>query len=221
MWPEISSAKQENKRELSLNGDKFTDQLSKNDGKLDPTLFGLQQLNFLQLSNSALSEIPNDVVKLENISSMLLFGNRLSSLPGETRDWDFVNQQFNSFFSASIAQLHKLKILDVSNNQLTEFIFDLSNASQLSTINLCGNEITTFQLKSPTLHILDLSNNKISQFPEIPSTVTDLKMSKNQLEEIPDDMHLPNLKNLDLSENSITGIPKSLSALKLKSKCIG
>lgn len=116
--------------------------------------------------------------------------------------------------------MHKLKILDVSNNQLTEFSFDLSNASQLSTINLCGNEIATFQLKSPTLHILDLSNNKISQFPEIPSTVTDLKMSKNQLGEIPDDMRLPNLKNLDLSENSITGIPKSLSALKLKSKCI-
>lgn len=42
-------------------------------------------------------------------------------------------------------------------------------------------------------------------------------MSKNQLKDVPDDMHLPNLKNLDLSENEITGIPKSLGALKLKS----
>lgn len=68
------------------------------------------------------------------------------------------------------------------------------------------------------MHILDLSQNKISQFPEIPSSVTDLKMSKNQLKDIPDDMQLPNLKSLDLSENQITAVPKSLGGLKLKSK---
>lgn len=84
MWPEISSAKQENKRELSLNGDKFTDQLAKNDGKLDSSLFELKQLNFLQLSHSPqLCEIPDVIHKLENLQSLLLFGNHLSSLPGE------------------------------------------------------------------------------------------------------------------------------------------
>lgn len=85
MWPEISSAKQENKRELSLNGDKFTDQLSKNSGKLDAALFALKQLNFLQLSHSAeFCEIPDEIQKLENLQSLLLFGNRLKSVPGES-----------------------------------------------------------------------------------------------------------------------------------------
>lgn len=112
-----------------------------------------------------------------------------------------------------------MKILDVSNNKLEEFSFDFSKLEQLSTINLSGNNLTNFNIKSSsTLHILDLSQNHISQFPEIPSSVTDLKMSKNQLKEIPDDMLLPNLKNLDLSENQIVAVPKSLGALKLKSK---
>lgn len=83
MWPEISSAKQENKRELSLNGDKFTEQLTKNDGKLDAAMFELKQLNFVQLSNSKLCEIPDSIQKLDNLQSLLLFGNQLKTLPGE------------------------------------------------------------------------------------------------------------------------------------------
>lgn len=84
MWPEISSVKLENKRELNLNGDKFTKQLEKNGDRLDSGIFELNQLNFLQLSNSArLCEIPNDVQNLENLQSLLLFGNNLKTLPSE------------------------------------------------------------------------------------------------------------------------------------------
>lgn len=87
----------------------------------------------------------------------------------------------------------------------------------LATINLSSNQIGSFIVKSSSLHVLDLSQNNISQFPEIPACVTDLKIAKNRLKEIPDDMKLPNIKNLDLSENEITGIPKTLGTLKLKS----
>ena len=229
MWPEISAVKQDNKRELSLNGDKFTKQLSENEGKLDNELFQLKQLNFLQLSHSAeFCAIPDDIQKLENLQSLLLFGNQLTALPRKLAS--FINSElsfnfliFTQFslvnFPGSIENLNKLKILDVSNNKLTEFNYDFSKMENLSSINLSGNEITSFVVKAPpSLHILDLSQNKLSQFPELPSSITDLKMSKNQLKDIPDDMQLPNLKNLDLSENQITGIPKSVGGLKLKSK---
>lgn len=84
MWPEILSAKQENKREINLNGDKLTSQLSKNDGKLDAALFELTQLNFLQLTHSGeFCELPEDIQKLVNLQSILMFGNKLSKLPGE------------------------------------------------------------------------------------------------------------------------------------------
>lgn len=88
----------------------------------------------------------------------------------------------------------------------------------LATVNLSGNRITSFSLKSSSVHVIDVSNNKISQFPEIPECVMDLKMSKNQLKDIPDELLLPNMKHLDLSDNQITGIPKTFGSLKLKSK---
>lgn len=84
MWDEIKSVKQENKRELNLNGDKFTKQLEKSGDKLDVAVFELSQLNFLQLSNSTrLCEIPDTIQRLENLQSLLLFGNSLKSLPGQ------------------------------------------------------------------------------------------------------------------------------------------
>lgn len=122
-------------------------------------------------------------------------------------------------FSASIEQLHKLKVLDVSSNQLTEFKFDFTKMDQLLSVNLCNNLLTTFSLKAPMLHVLNLAQNSISQFPEvIPPSVTDLNISKNKMSELPHDLQLPNLKNLDLSENLLSAVPKNLGRLKLKSK---
>jgi hypothetical protein len=84
MWPEILAVKSENKRELNLNAEKLTDLLTKNDGKIDVALFEQQQLNFLQLTNSSeFCEISDDIQKLENLQTMLVFGNRLSMLPSK------------------------------------------------------------------------------------------------------------------------------------------
>lgn len=84
MWPEILILKTEKKRELNLNGEKLTELLTKSDdGKLDVALFEQQQLNFLQLTHSELSEISDEIEKLENLQSLLVFGNRLSLLPSK------------------------------------------------------------------------------------------------------------------------------------------
>lgn len=98
MWPEISTTKQENKRELTLTGDSFTKQLTKSEGKLDTSLFDLKQLNFLQLSHSIqLCEIPDTIQKLENLQSLLLFGNGLKSLPGKLNEINISHQMMISF----------------------------------------------------------------------------------------------------------------------------
>ena len=84
MWPEISIVKSENRRELVLNGEKFTELLEKNGKKLDESLFELQLLNFLQLTNShEFQKISDEIHKLENLQSLLLFGNSLTLLPSK------------------------------------------------------------------------------------------------------------------------------------------
>lgn len=85
MWPEIIAVKSENKRELVLSGENFTKLLANNGDKLDVELFELKQLNLLSLSHSAkFCEMPDNVKRLENLQSLLLFGNQLKSVPGES-----------------------------------------------------------------------------------------------------------------------------------------
>lgn len=84
MWPEISAAKKDNKREFGLSGQDLTNQLEKSDGKLDSSLFELTQLNFLRLKDSPLlCEVPASIQMLENLQELMLPGNSLTSLPGE------------------------------------------------------------------------------------------------------------------------------------------
>lgn len=109
-----------------------------------------------------------------------------------------------------------MKILDISNNKLTEFHFDFTRLEHLATINLSNNEINSLTLKSNSVHVLDLSINKFTKFPEIPQCTMDLKLNKNEIDEIPHELDLPHLKNLDLSDNKVVEVPKELGSLKLK-----
>ena len=84
MWEIVKSAKSENKREISINGQQLTELLEANNGKLDINLFKLKQLNLLRLSNSpALDEINGNPNDLNQLQSVLLFGNKLSTFPGK------------------------------------------------------------------------------------------------------------------------------------------
>ena len=80
----MKSAKTENKREISINGQQLTDLLEENNGKIDVNLFKLNQLNLLRLSNSpVLSEINGKLNDLNQLQSLLLFGNKLNAFPGK------------------------------------------------------------------------------------------------------------------------------------------
>lgn len=83
MWPEINLIKQENKRELSLNHEQLTKLLKDSDDELDKGIFEQSQLNYLQLTNSGerLNAISDDLGKLINLQTLLLFGNKLAKIP--------------------------------------------------------------------------------------------------------------------------------------------
>lgn len=112
--------------------------------------------------------------------------------------------------------------MDVSDNLLTEINYDFTKATHLSTVNFSNNKIKSCVIKSTSIHILKLSMNLIEVFPALPNCIVDLNISKNLLTEIPDtiNIQLPNIKSLDLSENKIVAVPKSLSTLKLKGEKI-
>jgi len=87
MWDIVKSAKSENKREICINGQQLTELLEENNGKIDINLFKLKQLNLLRLSNSpVLCEINGKLNDLNQLQSLLLFGNKLNTFPGKSND---------------------------------------------------------------------------------------------------------------------------------------
>jgi hypothetical protein len=114
-----------------------------------------------------------------------------------------------------------LKELNLSDNQLTGQIPDLSNLNNLLKLNLSKNQLTG-QIpdlsKLFKLLKLNLSKNQLTgQIPDL-SNLNNLSelllFSNNLINEIPSLENLNNLHKLDLSNNQLTGLIPNLDTLK-------
>lgn len=79
-------------REIVLSGDRISKQIEEENG-LNEILFKLKSLNFLEITNtSSLTSIQAKISNLDNLTNLVLQGNKLSSIPGMYSD--FVNNFF-------------------------------------------------------------------------------------------------------------------------------
>ncbi|XP_013167942.1 PREDICTED: leucine-rich repeat-containing protein 47-like [Papilio xuthus] len=205
VWLEVTTAKAENRHEIKLAGAAISKRISEEG--LDKTVFQLTNLNLLNISDTCLTSIPDDIKLLVNLQSLLLFGNKL--------------QDFNE----NITSLPKLKVLDLSRNQITKIPDSLNKMKELMNINLSSNQIDTMPSFGdfPNLISVDISNNKLPSFLDIENAnmphLTDLKLKGNCIEILPSHVArvLPGLKNFDIGDNQIKMIPGELANLgKLK-----
>uniref|UniRef100_A0AC35TQY8 PDZ domain-containing protein n=1 Tax=Rhabditophanes sp. KR3021 TaxID=114890 RepID=A0AC35TQY8_9BILA len=125
--------------------------------------------------------------------------------------------------------LHKLRILGLSGNKLTEISHDISKLTNLEDLNLHENELFAF----PTgiflcrqLRVFDISKNHIIQLPsEITqlTSLTHLNLNDISLATLPADIgHLYNLRSFEIRENFIKTLPPSVGCLtKLERLDIG
>lgn len=204
VWPEVTTAKSENRHEIKLSGAAISKRISETG--LDNTVFQLSGLNLLNISDTCLTTIPDDIKRLVNLQSLLLFGNKL--------------QEFND----NITSLPKLKVLDLSRNQLKVIPESLNKMKELTSINFSSNQIESMPKLGdfPNLIIVDVSNNKLTSFLDIEDAnlphLTDLKAQGNAIESIPSYViRLPSLKNFDIGENQLKTVPGEIAGLsKLK-----
>ena len=89
---------------------------------ISPSIKKLKKLEELSLTNNQLQEIPNEISEMDNLKYLLLGDNNISSLPN------------------SLSQL-KLKIVEIDNNQFTEFPEVLLKIPTLTKISVKGNKI--------------------------------------------------------------------------------
>ncbi len=156
----------------------------------------------LDLSGSGITEIPEALGKLTNLTELDLQNNQLTEIP------------------EVLGKLTNLTLLMLSNNQLTEIPECLSKLTHLTALTLNNNQLTEipeYLSKLTNLTVLDLSNNQLTEIPECLSKLThltELYLSDNQLTGIPEALgKLTNLTVLDLNNNQLTEIPEYLSKL--------
>lgn len=114
--------------------------------------------------------------------------------------------------SSSIINLNKLRLLDVSDNQLTTVPITIGNLKELQVLNLSKNRIKTLP---PTIvglgQLTDLyvSRNLLTELPDILANLNNLTLieaDNNLITAIGQDAIMaPNLKSLSLQNNKITG----------------
>ncbi|XP_065331993.1 leucine-rich repeat protein 1 [Cloeon dipterum] len=130
-------------------------------------------------------------------------------------------------FPPSVSKLARLKILDLSNNEIRR----LPNTfvAKLVELNLSGNALASPYYKNwrllalpnvkSSLQVLDLSDNNLAILPlDIVKLemLTSLNLSNNHITRIPTAFGLlKRLRNLDISRNMIVAIDVSFKMLKL------
>lgn len=196
-WPEVKLAAEEHRYELVLNGSSVSERIDKYG--LDRNIFQLDCLNFLQISNTKLLSLPEELGKLLNLKTLDLHRNSIEKLP------------------ASIGCLKELKNLDVSGNELQLLPAELGELTLLQTINVNCNKLTELPsiANLENLSRLDVSHNQLSELPDgiyELEHLAEIHASNNLISTIDANVSkLTSLKVLSLNVNKIELIPSELS----------
>jgi len=189
----------EKRRELVLSG-KTVEANVKQFG-LDPAVFELVNLNFLEISDAGLESLPELVGQLTHLTNLVLKGNAIAHLP------------------VSLGRLEKLKLLDVSKNRLTS-LPDMSSLQQLATLNISLNKFVQFPdvgiEKCTKLATIDLSVNDLTDISTLENAtlelLAELNLNRNEVNQLSGciKQNWPCMKKLDLSDNKLKSVPVEL-----------
>jgi Leucine-rich repeat (LRR) protein len=153
----------------------------------------------LNLSGYGLTELPEEIYKLKNLTELDLSYNQISVIPD------------------AIAELKNMTKLYLWNNQISEISEGIIELENLAELGLGVNQISKIPntiTKLKNLTELYLTSNQISEIPDAISELKKLKildLSDNQIREIPEIiMQLENLErhqDREIEGIDITGNP--------------
>lgn len=139
-------------------------------------ILNLTNLTSLDLSNNKVTRIPKPLGNLK-LNKLILSDNKLGDSV-QLKDWDWINgenlrrsltclsitRNGLKFIPASIFKCVGITNLDASFNEITKIPFAIKLMSQLRTLNLSNNKLSSlpYTIIKPWFDMIDLSSN---QFP--------------------------------------------------------
>ncbi|XP_060608282.1 malignant fibrous histiocytoma-amplified sequence 1 homolog isoform X2 [Ruditapes philippinarum] len=120
--------------------------------KVPPSLFNLNHLTMLDMSNNLLNLLPEDIGRVTSLVNLRLSSNRIERIPARIRE--LVNlQELNladnriRFMPTAIGGLKKLKTLLIEKNELSCLPDELCELQNLETLDITENRITALPMK--------------------------------------------------------------------------
>uniref|UniRef100_A0A3Q4GJ43 Leucine rich repeat containing 40 n=1 Tax=Neolamprologus brichardi TaxID=32507 RepID=A0A3Q4GJ43_NEOBR len=182
----------------------------------------LANLTELDASSNQLKSLPSSFGCLVSLQKVNLCHNQLSGLPDSLARLTSKSCRSNSLTESCVTfsgffelwfNLADVKLLDCSDNQLTEIPESLSEMLALEQLYLRHNKLRFL----PKLPLTVLENNKIKTVPEeitLLSTLTRLDLTNNDITSLPASLSLlPNLNVLLLEGNPLRGIRRDILSL--------
>ncbi|CAK6436754.1 unnamed protein product [Pipistrellus nathusii] len=197
---------------------------------LPEELGNLQQLSSLGISFNNFSQIPEVYEKLTMLDKVVMAGNRLEVLNlgmlNRMSHIKHVDLRMNHLKTMAIENLEGNKYIthmDLRDNQLTDL--DLSSFCSLEQLHCERNQLRELTLSGFSLRTLYANSNRLTAvniYP-VPSLLTSLELSRNQLECVPDwACEAKKIEILDVSYNLLTEVPvRILSSLSLRKLMVG
>ncbi|KAK9309863.1 hypothetical protein QLX08_000665 [Tetragonisca angustula] len=184
---------------------------------IDPSVLAVSNLN-----PKCMSSLPKIKVVVNKSSEY----PTLEGFPRTTEELYLVGLNRKSF-DRQILKLQSLKVLNLSNNQISSLPKELGTLQHLQELILSQNRLDKalkwtwldqIAIRS-NLKLLDMSNNLLRRLPEQIGklgSLVNLKISQNMLSYLPQSLgKLYNLKYLDLSKNNLHYLPGSMRNLHL------
>ncbi|CAI5443330.1 unnamed protein product [Caenorhabditis angaria] len=151
----------------------------------------------LNLKESALHRIPDDVQKIVNLRHLDISFNYLTALP------------------AYIGSFSQLKVLHFGRNSLESLPEELGNLENLETLSFSQNKIAEIPgslAKCASLKSIEAVENQFVEFPtvfcEIPNLET-LVLTNNRIEKLPDEIASIRAISIQINKNRITSLNSS------------
>lgn len=147
-----------------------------------------------------MTELPPEITKLKNLTTLTLIGNELKTLPleiGKLQQLESLELPGNKLTSLpeSVCALTSLKILYVNDNQLKSLPNHFEKLTSLVELDLSSNQLILLPpeiAKIPKLELLDVHNNQLRELPlELNklTSLTSIHAGFNQYQTLPFDFH--------------------------------